>query len=140
MNAALYWIDPLERVTFIASVLLRVSRASGAAGCLGPPNGLGHALGPRVAVPGQQQVRLDTEQRVQRGERLGAVLVQPVWHDLRADPAGERVLHGQHVAGDQDRRPAGARTVTAALSGPPGVVRRDVLRLSLFTEVTAVLA
>ena len=37
---------------------------------LGPPNGLGYALGPRIAVAGQQQVRLDAEQRVQRGERL----------------------------------------------------------------------
>jgi hypothetical protein len=52
-------------------------------------------------VPGQYQVRVDPEQRVQRGERLGAVLVQPVRHDLRADPAGERILRGQDVAGDQ---------------------------------------
>ena len=110
MNAAVTG-DDARRLIVAAVAALRVLRRAGRLGLL---HRFGHALGPRVAVPGQQQVRVDPAQRVQRGERLGRVRVQPGRHDLRTEPAGERVLRGQDVAGQQDRR---LSTRIAALPG-----------------------
>ena len=82
--------------------------------------------------PGSSRPGVDPEQRVQRGERLAGVRVQPGRHDLRAEPAGQRILRGHDVAGeqgpaalDQDRR--AARCVAGRVYRPRAAGYVDLL-------------
>src|SRR6266581_9169886 len=76
-------------------------RSLGGPGRSGAAHGLGAALGVRVPVARQEHVGRDAVQAVQRPHRQRRVLVEAGGHDLRTEPAGERVAGHQRVAGQQ---------------------------------------
>ena len=57
--------------------------------------------GETLDVPGEQDIRRDPCQVVQRAHRLSGIAVQPGRHDLRAEPAGQRIMGDKRVAGEQ---------------------------------------
>src|SRR5215470_8670805 len=76
-----------------------VSAWSGGPGEL---NGLADRSVPWVAVRREDYPRVEVLQGAERGQGLGRVAGEPGGHDLRADPAGQRIAGDQAVAGEQD--------------------------------------
>src|SRR5215470_3514686 len=75
-----------------------VSAWSGGPGEL---NGLADRSVPWVAVRREDYLRVEVLQGAERGKGLGRVAVEPGGHDLRAGPAGQRIVGDQGVAGEQ---------------------------------------
>src|SRR5215470_15412128 len=75
-----------------------VSAWSGGPGEL---NGLADRSVPWVAVRREDYPRVEVLQGAERGQGLGRVAGEPGGHDLRADPAGQRIAGDQGVAGEQ---------------------------------------
>ena len=74
-------------------------------------------------MAGQDNVRRHAAQDIEGSKRLRGVLVQAGRHDLRTDPAGERIPGDQRVAGQEDPAPfdqkrCAARRVPRGMHGP----------------------
>src|SRR5262249_23964765 len=67
----------------------------------GELNGLADRSVPWVAVRREDYLRVEVLQDAERGKGLGRVAVEPGGLYLRADPAGQRIVGDQGVAGEQ---------------------------------------
>src|SRR5438105_3937068 len=81
-------------------------------------NGVGHTVGPRLAVSDDDHGRVERLELRKRVETRRAREVEGTWHQLRPAGTGQRVERAEKVAGNQDAsRLEPERSVSGRMAG-----------------------